>query len=84
VPDKGLTTVAFAEFLGISPDKVRAWILRGELGAVNVALDACRRPQWVILPHHVKAWEEKRLACKPVKVARRKKQAAAVKDYFPD
>lgn len=44
----GLTVADVAKRYRISPDKVRAWIARGELKAVNTAAVLCGRPRWVV------------------------------------
>jgi excisionase family DNA binding protein len=77
----GLTPNELAKLLRISPDKVRAWITAGELPAVNVADAKCGRPRYIILPHHLAEWEQRRAAAKPRRT--RKKRTTKV-DYYPD
>jgi hypothetical protein len=69
--------------LRVRPDHVRGWIVRGELGAVNVAPNKYARPRFVVLPHHLAEFERRRSAATPPKPARRRKPPYAV-DYFPD
>jgi hypothetical protein len=69
--------------LRVSPDRVRAWIARGELGAINTSEALCGRPRYVILPHHLAAFEQRHQAAPPPKPARRKRQQGAT-DYYPD
>lgn len=45
-----ITPPKFAEQLGIKPEKVIAWIRRGELKAVNVADRLGSRPRWRMSP----------------------------------
>src|SRR5262249_46399342 len=55
----------------------------GELGAIDTARHRCGRPRYVILPHHLAAWERGRQAAPPPRPARRRERAPAV-DYYPD
>jgi hypothetical protein len=68
--------------LRVSPDKVRRWIDRGELGAVNTAETRCGKPRWVILPHHLEQFERGRQASPPAKASRRRERPPL--DYFPE
>jgi excisionase family DNA binding protein len=43
-PPRGLTVREVARRYRVSPDKVRAWIRRGELAAVNTASTLCGKP----------------------------------------
>ncbi len=58
--EKALTPNELASRYGISIHKVLGWIKTGELGAVNVAQDERKRPQWVMLPKHLEAFEAAR------------------------
>ncbi len=79
------TPPQLAKLLHVSPEKVRNWIKTGQLGAVNVASDLCRRPSFVILEHHLAEFEQKRSSKQTPKPKRRKrtKQKGFV-DFFPD
>lgn len=79
---RGYTPRELARVLRVSPDRIRAWISSGELGAVNTAPTRCGRPRYVVLPHHVAAWEQGRLAAQPRPAPRRRR--ATTRDYFPD
>ena len=46
----GLTVLDVAQRYRVSPDKVRTWIKRGELAAINTAAKICGKPRWVITP----------------------------------
>lgn len=48
--DRATTPNALARRLGVKPQKVLAWIARGELRAVNLADHTGGRPRWKILP----------------------------------
>jgi hypothetical protein len=67
----------------MSPDRVRAMIVRGELRALNLATAKCRKPRYVILPEHLTEFERGRQAAEPPKPARRRKRTEMV-DYYPD
>lgn len=45
-----LTPSAVAERLGVSINKVHAWIVSGELRAVNVASAGSKRPRYRVAP----------------------------------
>jgi hypothetical protein len=82
-PTAGLTVADAARRYRVSPDKVRAWIARGELAAVNTSATLCGRPRYVVLPEHLAAFEGKRAAApRPGPVKRRKRTTAV--DYYPD
>jgi transposase len=82
-PARGLTVREAARYLRVGEDRIRSWIRAGELGAVSTA-DPCRgRPRWVILPHHLAAWERRRTASPPPKTPRRRRQPQVI-DFYPD
>jgi hypothetical protein len=82
-PTTGLTVREVARRYRVSPDKIRAFIARGELLAVNTASAACGKPRFVVLPHHLAAFEQRRAGGPPAKPQRRPKRSEAV-DYYPD
>jgi hypothetical protein len=67
----------------VSPDKVRGWIARGELAAINTAAMLCGKPRWVIPPEALAAFERRRAGGPPTKPPRRRRRTAEV-DYYPD
>jgi hypothetical protein len=79
----GLTVRDLARRYRVSPDKIRAWINRGEITAINTADVLCDKPRWVILPDALAAFEKRRAGGPPAKPARRKKRSYNI-DYFPD
>jgi hypothetical protein len=79
----GFTVADVARRHRVSPDKVRRWIHRGQLQAINTADARCAKPRFVILPEHLVTFERNRAAGPPPKPARRKKQTTMV-DYYAD
>jgi hypothetical protein len=79
----GFTVRDVAKRYRVSPEKVRGWIARGELGAINTAAALCSKPRYVILPEHLAAFEQRRMAGPPPKPPRRRKRSEFI-DYFPD
>jgi excisionase family DNA binding protein len=81
---RGHTPAELARLLRVSPDRVRAWIKSGELGAIDTATHRCGKPRYVILPHHLAEFERRRAAATPAgKPAPRRRRLVAV-DYYPD
>jgi hypothetical protein len=79
----GYTVADVAARYRVSPDKVRAWIKRRELAAVNVALSLCGRAQLRITPEALAAFERGRSAAPPPRPPRRRRPVDLV-DYYPD
>jgi uncharacterized protein YjcR len=79
----GYTVADVARRYRVSPDKVRAWIARGELSAVNTAAVLCGKPRWVVMPDALLAFEERRRGGPAPKTPRRRKASCRV-DFFPD
>jgi hypothetical protein len=84
IPSLGRTPNELARVLRVSPDRIRAWIKSGELGAINTAPTRCGKPRYVILPHHLAAFERGRQATTDPKPAPRRKRQQGMVDYFPD
>jgi len=78
---RGLTVADVAARYRVSPDKVRAWIARGELAAVNTS--SCRKPRWVVSPDAITAFEKKRGTRAPA-VRHRQRGRARGTDYYPN
>ena len=81
---RGMTTRDVARLLRVGEERVRAWIRTGELQAVNTARARCARPRYVVLPHHLHAFEQLRRAAKPRTVKGRAKKKSSVVDFYPD
>jgi excisionase family DNA binding protein len=76
-----LTPPEAARQIGVSADKILAWIKAGELRAWNSALRAGGRPRWRIDVADLAAFEASRAAtAAPVRV--RKRPAVGVTEYF--
>jgi excisionase family DNA binding protein len=82
-PVAGMTVSDVARRLRVGEDKIRAWIRRGELAAINTASSLCVRPQLRITPEALAVFERRRTAGPPPKPQRRRRQSAT-KDYYPD
>jgi excisionase family DNA binding protein len=83
VTPRGLTPREVAAYLRIGPDRVRAMIARGELGAVDVTPRRRGRPRYIVLPHHLAEWERARQVAPPPKTPPRRRGSGRI-DYFPD
>lgn len=66
-----LTPPEYAKRLGVDPERVRAWIRKGTLRAVNVG-DGTRRSRFRISPDAIREFEEKRSGKEPEAPPRRK------------
>ncbi len=82
-PPKGYTPNELATLLRVSPDRVRAWIKSGVLGSVNVAAHTCSKPRYVVLPHHLAAFERSRSGAQPKAPPRRRRRSGEI-DFYPD
>jgi hypothetical protein len=80
---RGYTPRELARILRIGRDRLVGMIRRGELGAIDTAPARCGRPRYVILPHHLAAWERSRAAAEMPAPARRRRRTAVV-DFYPD
>jgi hypothetical protein len=67
----------------VGEDKVRGWIARGELQAINTATILCAKPRWVVLPEALAEFERRRTGGPPPKAPRRRRRPE-VRDYYPD
>jgi hypothetical protein len=79
----GLTVRDVARRYRVSPDRVRSWIVRGELEAVNTRDTKCSRPRYVVMPEALARFEQGRAvrtAPRPTKRRRR----TAMTDFYPD
>ena len=79
----GLTVFDVARRYRVGPDKVRAWIRRGDLRALNTATTACSRPRWVVMPDALVEFERRRAGGPPPAAPKRKRRTHLI-DYYPD
>jgi hypothetical protein len=79
----GLTVADVARRYRVGEDKVRAFIARGELVAINTASVLSSKPRWVILPEALADFERRRQGGPPPNTARRRRPIVP-KDYYPD
>jgi hypothetical protein len=79
----GMTPREVAAYLRISPDRVRAMIVRGEIGCINTSPSRCGKPRYVILPRHLAEWERTRQVAPPPKTPPRRRRRAGRIDHFP-
>jgi hypothetical protein len=78
----GYTVREIARRYRVGEDKVRAWIRRGELQAINTAASLCGKPRWVVMPEALTAFENRRRGGPAPKPPQRRRPP--LKDYFPD
>jgi hypothetical protein len=79
----GFTVADICRRYRVGADKVRRWIARNELRAVNTAAVLCRRPRWVIPPDALVEFENRRTGGDPPRVRRARRRRDVV-DYYPD
>jgi transposase len=79
----GLTVREVAKRYRVSPDKVRRWIARGELRAINTADALCSKPRWVVTQEALVAFEQRRTAG-PSPTPTPRRRSSPVVDYYPD
>jgi hypothetical protein len=79
----GLTVQEFARRYRVGEDKVRAWINRGELKAINTAAVLCGKPRWVIPPEALVEFEKARRGGPAPKPQRQRRRRSDEVDYFP-
>ena len=68
----------------VGTDKVRGWIARRELIALNTAdVRRCGKPRWVITPHALAKFQTRHKAEGPPKPVPRHRRPPQVKEYYP-
>jgi hypothetical protein len=82
-PTRAFTVADIASRYRVGKDKVRAWLRRGELRAINVASTLCGKPRWVITPEALAEFERRRAGGPAPKPVPRRKRTEMV-DYYPD
>jgi hypothetical protein len=66
----------------VGEDKVRGWIRRGELAAVNTAAPG-ERPRYVVTPEALASFEMARRAGPAPKALRKKRPPQTTTDFYP-
>jgi hypothetical protein len=79
----GFTVADLARRYRVSPERVRGWIERGELRAINRRDDRCRRAAYLVTLEMLEEFEVRRAVLPPPKPARRKKRTEEI-DFYPD
>jgi transposase len=79
----GLTVADVARRYRVSPDKIRAWIRRGELRAINTADALSGKPRFVVTTDALAEFEKRRTTTPTPKPQRRKRQPQLI-DFYPD
>jgi hypothetical protein len=80
---RGFTVHDLAVRYRVSPDKIRVWIRKNLLKAINTADVTCARPRYVITPEALRTFEEGRAANEPPKPVRKRRNAGEI-DFYPD
>jgi transposase len=80
----GLTVREAALRYRVGPDKIRAWINRGELKAINTATQLCGRPRWVVPVDALAEFERRRTGGPVAKSPPRRRRKPQQIDYYPD
>ena len=79
---RGLTPREVAQLCRVSPERVRGWIVRGELGAINTADVHCGKPRFVVLPEHMRDFATRRKVVPETKPPRRRRLPTGLVDYL--
>lgn len=79
--ERYITPVEYAKRLGVAPERVRAWIRKGTLRAVNVG-DGVLRSRFRISPDAIAEFEERRSGKVPEPPPRQRRTDAKVRKYF--
>jgi hypothetical protein len=78
----GFTVADLCRRWRVGPDKIHAFLRKGELIGVNVASTLSGRPQWRITAESVEQFERRRSSAPPPKPPRRRRRGVPV-DYYP-
>jgi hypothetical protein len=85
VSPRGWTVTGLAQRFRVSEEKIRGWIRRGELIAINTADARCGKPRYIVTAEALAQFERGRAAAAPDKAApRRKRRTAGMIDFYPD
>lgn len=77
-----LTPPELAKRWGVDADKIRDWILRGELRAFNAATNTTGRPRFRIPSDAIVEFENRRSAYQPPAPPKRRSKDSGMIEYF--
>ena len=80
--EAGYTVADLAVRYRVGEDKVRKWIVSGEIDAVNTASVLCGRPRYVVTAESLEQFERRRKVATPAPKAQRRRRNVVV-DYYP-
>jgi transposase len=80
----GLTVRDLTRRYRVGADKVRGWIARGEIRAVNTSTALCGKPRWVVSPDALVEFERRRASDPPQPQPKKRNKQTGFVDYFPD
>ncbi len=79
----GFTVADLARRYRVGEDKVRLWIKRGELIALNTSMTECARPRFVVTADALEQFEQRRRVGPAHKKPKRQRKSDLI-DYYPD
>jgi hypothetical protein len=79
----GFTVADLAARYRVGPDKIRGWIKRGELTAINTGSVLCGRSRFIVTADALEKFERARSTTPTPKIKKRKRRAE-IRDYYPD
>jgi hypothetical protein len=83
-PPTGYTVADLCRRWKVGPDKIRAFLRRGELIGVNVATTLSGKPQWRITAESVQRFEQRRSSALSPRAPPRRRRQQGILDYYPD
>jgi hypothetical protein len=81
-PDRGMTPRQLGKYWRRSADAIRAAIAAGELGAI-VSHTRRGTVRYIVLPHHMAAYEQRHAAATPRPAPRRRGRRPRPTDFYP-
>ena len=81
---RGFTVADLAVRFRVGEEKIRGWIRRGEMRAVNVGATLSGKPRLVVTPEALAEFEKLRTAGPAPKPQARRRRRPQEVDFFPD
>lgn len=82
---RGFTVADIARRYRVSCERVRGWIRRGELRAIDRRDRRSRRPSWIVPPEALTGFERARSAtANTIPKRQRRRKHKTLVDYYPD